>query len=133
VLGAIRDLERLELVGETLRAALEAIAAADPAWLRSFAPKDWFTRYGARVDAYRLPKAETERLELARRIGADGVAVLAQAWRADAPAFVKTLPAVSSLAGDLGPAVLPRRQRNRPAGQGNPRPSARRDRDHLAL
>src|SRR5436190_1669678 len=97
VLAAIRDLERLELVGETLRAALEAIAATDPAWLRSFAPKDWFTQYGARVDAYRLPKAETERLDLARRIGADGVTVLAQAWRADAPAFVKTLPAVSSL------------------------------------
>jgi len=97
VLGAIRDLERLELVGETLRAALEAIAATDPCWLRSFAPEDWFTRYGARVDAYRLPKAETERLELARRIGADGVTVLTQAWRADAPAFVNALPAVASL------------------------------------
>lgn len=40
VLGAIRDLERLELVGETLRAALEAIAASEPHWLRSFAPAD---------------------------------------------------------------------------------------------
>src|SRR6185312_1333562 len=72
-------------------------AATDPSWLRSFAPTDWFTRYGARVDAYRLPKSEAERLELARRIGADGVAVLAQVWRDDAPAFVKGLPAVASL------------------------------------
>jgi hypothetical protein len=97
VLGAIRDLERLELLGKTLRAAFEAVAAIDPSWLRSFAPSDWFTQHGARVDAYRLPKSETERLELARRIGADGVTVLAQAWRADAPAFVKALPAVASL------------------------------------
>src|SRR5690242_1555512 len=76
VLGAIRSLERLELVGETLRAALEAIAATAPDWLRAFAPGDWFTRYGPRVDAYRLPKAESERLELAQRIGADGVMLL---------------------------------------------------------
>lgn len=97
VLGAIRSLERLELVGETLRAALEAIAAAAPDWLRGFAPIDWFTRYGPRVDAYRLPKAESERLELALRIGADGVTVLTRAWRADAPVFVRALPAVESL------------------------------------
>jgi transposase len=97
VLGAIRSLERLELVGETLRAALEAIAATAPDWLRAFAPSDWFTQYGPRVDAYRLPKAESERLELALRIGADGVTVLTQAGRPDAPVFVKTLPAVESL------------------------------------
>jgi transposase len=97
VLGAIRSLERLELVGETLRAALEAIAAAAPDWLRAFAPSDWFTHYGPRVDAYRLPKAESERLELALRIGADGVKVLERVWRDDAPVFVKVLPAVESL------------------------------------
>src|SRR5258707_2873866 len=32
-LGAIRSLNRLELAGETLRAALEALAAAGPGWL----------------------------------------------------------------------------------------------------
>ncbi|GIM83041.1 IS1182 family transposase [Salinispora arenicola] len=97
VLGAIRSLERLELVGETLRGALEAIAATAPDWLRSVAPGDWFTRYGPRVDAYRLPKAESERLELALRVGADGVMVLERAGRADAPVFVKSLPAVDRL------------------------------------
>lgn len=34
VLAAVRDLNRLEMVGETLRAALEALAAAAPGWLR---------------------------------------------------------------------------------------------------
>ena len=33
VLGAIRALNRLELAGETLRAALEALAVAAPGWL----------------------------------------------------------------------------------------------------
>jgi len=66
-------------------------------WLRAFAPGDWFTRYGPRVDAYRLPKAESDRLELALRIGVDGVTVLAQVGRPDAPIFVKALPAVESL------------------------------------
>lgn len=97
VLGAIHSLERLELVGETLRGALEAIAATAPDWLRSVAPGDWFTRYGPRVDAYRLPKAESERLELALRVGADSVMVLERAGRADAPVFVKSLPAVDRL------------------------------------
>ncbi|MFV2088897.1 transposase, partial [Micromonospora sp. LOL_021] len=61
------------------------------------APVDWFTRYGPRVDAYRLPKAESERLDLALRIGADGVTLLTQAWCTDAPPFVRTLPAVECL------------------------------------
>jgi transposase len=97
VLGAVRDLERLELVGETLRAALESIAASEPGWLRSFAPAGWFTRYGPRVDAYRLPKDEGERTALALRIGADGFTVLTHAWSGEAPRHVRTLPAVAML------------------------------------
>jgi len=35
VLAALRSLNRLELVGETMRHALESLAVAAPAWLRS--------------------------------------------------------------------------------------------------
>src|SRR6266540_603175 len=38
VLAAVRELNRLELVAETLRAALEALAAAAPTWLQGVAP-----------------------------------------------------------------------------------------------
>jgi transposase len=38
VLAATRDLNRLELVGETLRAALNTLAAVAPGWLRRQAP-----------------------------------------------------------------------------------------------
>jgi transposase len=38
VLGAVRDLHLLELVGETLRATLDDLAAVVPDWLRALAP-----------------------------------------------------------------------------------------------
>ena len=46
VSAAVRGLNRLELAGETLRAALNAVAAAAPDWLRPVAAPDWFDRYG---------------------------------------------------------------------------------------
>src|SRR5258708_3505583 len=46
VLAQVRNLERLELVGETLRAGLEAVAACAPGWLREIAEPAWFARYG---------------------------------------------------------------------------------------
>src|SRR5919107_160374 len=45
VLAAIRTLNRLELLGETLRAALNELAAVAPDWLRSAAPWAWYERY----------------------------------------------------------------------------------------
>src|SRR5215510_10661317 len=42
VLAAIRVLNRLELVAETLRAALNAVATVAPAWLQGFAPLAWY-------------------------------------------------------------------------------------------
>jgi transposase len=44
VLGAIRVLNRLELVGETLRAALNELAHVAPDWLQSVAPPEWYER-----------------------------------------------------------------------------------------
>ena len=41
VLAAVRDLNRGELLAETLRATLNAIAAAAPDWLRALAPPEW--------------------------------------------------------------------------------------------
>ncbi len=42
ILGALRVLNRLERVAETLRAALNARAAEAPDWLRSLAPPEWY-------------------------------------------------------------------------------------------
>src|SRR5918994_4197401 len=61
VLAAVHDLHLLELVGETLRAALDDLAAAVPDWLRAVAPPAWFERYTRRIEEYRLPRGRDAR------------------------------------------------------------------------
>src|SRR5262245_32683816 len=80
VLGALRLLNRLEQVAETVRAALDALAVADPEWLRARAPADWFERYGRRVEEYRLPQGRAVREALARQVGEDGLRLLADVF-----------------------------------------------------
>ena len=62
VLAGVRTLTRLERVGETLRAALNALAVAAPEWLRTVAAPE-YERYGHRVERYRLPKSEPARVK----------------------------------------------------------------------
>jgi transposase len=45
VLGAIRVLNRLELVAATLRAALNDLATITPTWLQNIVPPEWYKRY----------------------------------------------------------------------------------------
>lgn len=97
VLAAVRTLNRLEFVGETLRAALEALAAAAPDWMRAWMAPDWQDRYGTRIDAYRLPTDEQERRDLARRIATDGFRLLEAAFASTTPAWLRQVPAVGVL------------------------------------
>jgi hypothetical protein len=80
VVAAVRDLNRLEMVGETLRAALEALAAAARDWLTRHTTTTMINRYVARIDEWRLPndilKAVTDR---------------------PAPAWLREIPAVDVL------------------------------------
>ncbi len=76
VLAAVRDLNRLELLGETLRATLNAIAIAAPDWLRALAPAEWHERYDRRVEDMRLPDARLKRDAYAVQVGADGFLLL---------------------------------------------------------
>lgn len=72
VLAAIRSLNRLELVGETLRHALNSLAVVVPDWLRAQVPAEWFDRYGPPFSEWRLPNSEVKREALAETIGQDG-------------------------------------------------------------
>ncbi|MFE0632755.1 hypothetical protein ACFW3D_38110 [Streptomyces sp. NPDC058864] len=58
VLAAVRMLNRMEFVGETLRAALETLAVAAPGWLRQIAAPQWFERYGKRDRLFPLPQRD---------------------------------------------------------------------------
>lgn len=97
VLAAIRVLSRLVLVAETLRHALNELAEVAPDWLRALSPPDWFTRYAARSDDYRLPKGKAEREALASVIGADGLLLLTAVYHPDAPVIVRSVEAVTTL------------------------------------
>lgn len=97
VLGRIRGLIRLELAGETVRAALEALAAAAPDWLAGVIDSSWQQAYGQRIDGARLPASQAARADLAVRYGRDGYHLLEQAYSPAAPAWVRDLPAVQVL------------------------------------
>jgi len=97
VLGALRVLNRLERVAETLRAALNAVAAAAPDWLRSVAPPEWHERYDRRIEDYRLPRGREARLAYAAIVGGDGQRLLEALTAATAPEGLTPLPAVHVL------------------------------------
>lgn len=97
VLASIRALKRLEFVIETVRAALNALAAAAPQWLTVQAEEAWFDRYVQRVDNYWLPKKPDQRALIAETTGVDGMSVLRQVFATDAPVWLRELPAVELL------------------------------------
>ncbi len=97
VLAAIQVLNRLELVGETLRHALNTLAVVAPDWLRSQVPADWYPRYSRRFEEYRLPDALTARTALAEQIGADGRALLAMVFASETDAWLRQVPLVETL------------------------------------
>jgi transposase len=97
VLGALRCLNRLEQVGETLRAALNAVAGAAPNWLVTQVPPEWFDRYRRRIEEERLPKGRAARDAYATTVGEDGFALLERLTAPSAPAALDHLPAVERL------------------------------------
>jgi transposase len=97
VLASIRVLNRLELVGETLRAALNELATVAPGWLRAAAPGAWYKRYAHRVEDGRLPQAAAEREAYARAVGEDGFALLDRLDGPETPEGLGRLPTVAVL------------------------------------
>ena len=76
VLAAVRDMNRLENVGETLRAALNCLATAAPEWLLEHIPTEWVDLYGKRFENWRLPQTRAE-----RQVLADMIAMAILSWR----------------------------------------------------
>ena len=97
VLAAVRTLNRLECVGETLRRVLDDVARIAPKWLLQHVTPEWFDRYGRRIETYRLPQEQTQRAALQAQIGQDGAHLLQALYAADAPAWLRELPSVGVL------------------------------------
>jgi transposase len=71
VIAAVAALSRLELAGESVRAALEALAAAHPAWLEQrICVADFARRYGTPMTSWQPPASQARGMS----------------WRSPAPA-----------------------------------------------
>ncbi|MFD8474305.1 IS1182 family transposase [Streptomyces globisporus] len=97
VLSAARQINGLVRLGETLRAALNSVAAHEPEWLAGWVLPDWFDRYAIRFEDIRLPKGKTKQTELVEQIGADGLNLLMALNGPDAPPSLLLLDRVRTL------------------------------------
>ena len=135
VIAAVAALNRLELAGESVRAALEALAAAHPAWLEQrVCVSDFARRYGTPMTSWRPPDSQARREELAIAYARDGYALLEAVYDRAAPSWLRELPAVDVLRQVLlqnytrtitgGKEVIRRREKE-PEGDGLPPGHAR--------
>src|SRR5262244_4123429 len=97
VLAAVRMLNRLERVGETIRAALNRLAVIAPEWLRGVALPEWYERYERRMENDQFPKTEAARTALGAQIGTDGWSRLQAIDEAPEWACLRELPAIKTL------------------------------------
>ena len=136
VIAAVAALGRLALAGESVRAALEALAAAHPGWLEQrICVPDFARRYGIPMTSWRPPGPQAARDELAIAYARDGYALLAAVYDRSAQAWLRELPPVDVLRRVLlqnytriitqdGREVIRRREKE-PEGDGLPPGHAR--------
>jgi hypothetical protein len=97
VLAAIRQLHRLALVAETLRATLNDLATVAPAWLQGLAPLAWYARDGKRIEETRLPREQAPRDASAHMVGEDGFYLLDALDAPDTPEALRAFPLITTL------------------------------------
>ena len=135
VVAAVAALNRLELAGESVRAALEALTAAHPDWVaQRICVPDFARRYGTPMTSWRPPVSQARRDELAIAYARDGYTLLEAVWDRSSPGWLRGLPAVDVLRRVLlqnytrtitgGREVIKRREKE-PEGDGLPPAHAR--------
>jgi transposase len=97
ILATVRELNQVEVVGETFRYTLNILASVVPDWLRERMKAEWVERYGERLDEYRLPKEKGEREALVNLIGQDGQYLLECIDQEVALPWLKEVPAIQIL------------------------------------
>jgi transposase len=97
ILAAVRALNRIEVVGETLRHTLTTLAVVAPEWLRTVSPPEWRDRSTRRAADDRLPTTQTARAALTLTIGNDGRRLLSAVDHPDAPPWLREVPVVTIL------------------------------------
>ena len=131
VVAAVAALNRLELAGESVRAALEALTAAHPDWVaQRLCVPDFARRYGTPMTSWRPPASKAKQDELAIAYARDGYALLEAVYDSSSPAWLHEIPAAGvlrrvllqnytrTITGD-GREVIRRREKE-PEGDGLP-------------
>ena len=97
IIAAIRPLNRLECLGEMMRAALNSLAVAAPDWLKANLLQDWFDRYAKRIESYLLPQLKSSLEKLGNKIGVDGFYLLEKIYSVSTPQWLRLRTAVETL------------------------------------
>ena len=93
VVAAVAALNRLELAGESVRAVLEALAAAHPDWLdQRVCVSDFARRYRYPDDIMAAPASQAQRDKLAIAYARDGYALLEAVYAPSSPAWLRGSP-----------------------------------------
>ncbi len=96
VLKSLDALSRVERVAQAMTQALEALASAEPTWLRAVSLPHWYERYDPTLGALRLPHSLKEQEAMAQAIGADICHLLEVSAATDAPTMAP-LPELQAL------------------------------------
>jgi hypothetical protein len=131
VTAAVAALNRLELAGESVRAALEALTAVHPDWVaQRICVPDFARRYATPMTSWRPPVSKAKQDELAIAYARDGYALLGAVYGSSSPGWLREIPAVDVLRRVLvqnymrtitadGREVIRRREK-KPEGDGLP-------------
>jgi transposase len=97
VLALVHRYHLIELLPETLRAALNELAEHAPQWLQQWVPTDWFKRYERRIEESRLSFPKGEHEAFLEQVGRDGSQLLSMLYHEEAPSLLAHLPQVQIL------------------------------------
>jgi hypothetical protein len=97
VLASIRNMNRCELVGKTLRATLNVLSTVDPTWVAANVEASRYLKYARRFESNRQTPTKDGIIVTAEDVGRDGMALLEKIWTEDAPPYLRNLPAVEIL------------------------------------
>ena len=97
ILTAVHRYHQVELLPETLRAALNEIATQAPEWLQQWVPIDWFKRYERRIEESRLSIKKEEQDVFLEQVGRDGSQLLSMLYQQETPSLLASLPQVQIL------------------------------------
>jgi transposase len=97
IVAAVRNLNRLETIGETMRAALNTLAIVAPDWLQQVALEPWYDRYETRIEEWGLPRQKKEREAWVKAVAQDGLYLLSQIYESGTHHWLWEVSAVQIL------------------------------------